>query len=107
MHLATKLQAQNEDNPVSSRAITEENLRAIYEFNRAHHHWNANEDDWGGGRARQLVDSVSLLATWCLLRGAEVLKLQVHTVEPVSETCLKITPSLRKTQQYGGKLTNI
>ena len=58
---------------------------------------------WGGGRARRLLHAIYLIAFWCLLRFDEALKIQLHDLEVISPTCIKLTLPFRKTHQYGGE----
>ncbi|KAK6991680.1 hypothetical protein R3P38DRAFT_3331684 [Favolaschia claudopus] len=43
-----------------------------------------------------------VLSFLCLLRFDEVLKIQLHDIEWVSDTCIKLTLPFRKTSQFGG-----
>ncbi|KAJ7828688.1 hypothetical protein B0H14DRAFT_2197153, partial [Mycena olivaceomarginata] len=58
--------------------------------------------EWGGGWARRLLTLAYVLSFLCLLRFDEVLKIQIHDIEWVSETCIKLTLPFRKTNQFGG-----
>ncbi|KAJ7737404.1 hypothetical protein B0H14DRAFT_3117790 [Mycena olivaceomarginata] len=58
--------------------------------------------DWGGGRARRLLMLAYVLSFLCLLRFDEVLKIQMHDIEWISDTCIKLTLPFRKTNQFGG-----
>ncbi|KAK7025662.1 hypothetical protein R3P38DRAFT_2529704, partial [Favolaschia claudopus] len=58
--------------------------------------------EWGGARARRLLTLAYVLAFLCLLRFDEVLKIQIHDIEWVSDTCIKLTLPFRKTSQFGG-----
>ncbi|KAJ7803541.1 DNA breaking-rejoining enzyme [Mycena olivaceomarginata] len=58
--------------------------------------------DWGGGRARRLLILAYVLSFLCLLRFDEVLKIQMHDIEWISDTCIKLTLPFRKTNQFGG-----
>ncbi|KAJ6482435.1 hypothetical protein C8R45DRAFT_1149643, partial [Mycena sanguinolenta] len=99
----------------SARAITQETLRKLYEFNhrpevaeikdytagsRKH---IKSPHEWGGARARRLLTLAYVLSFLCLLRFDEVLKIQIHDIEWVSETCIKLTLPFRKTNQFGGQ----
>ncbi|KAJ7791827.1 DNA breaking-rejoining enzyme [Mycena olivaceomarginata] len=57
--------------------------------------------DWGGGRARRLLILAYVLSFLCLLRFDEVLKIQMHDIEWISDTCIKLTLPFRKTNQFG------
>ncbi|KAJ7830225.1 hypothetical protein B0H14DRAFT_2366006, partial [Mycena olivaceomarginata] len=98
----------------SARAITSETLLKLHGFNNRpeiaaikeyaagsrKHPKGPNE--WGGGRARRLLTLAYVLAFLCLLRFDEVLKIQMHDIEWISETCIKLTLPYRKTNQFGG-----
>ncbi|KAJ7362938.1 hypothetical protein DFH08DRAFT_664383, partial [Mycena albidolilacea] len=62
-------------------------------------------DDWGGARARRFLTLAYALSFLCLLRFDEVLKIQMHDIEWISDTCIKLTLPFRKTNQFGGKLS--
>ncbi|KAK7034796.1 hypothetical protein R3P38DRAFT_3312137 [Favolaschia claudopus] len=99
----------------SARAITEEMLLELYKFSNkpeiaqikeyAPRSRKADKEshEWGGARARRLLALAYILAFLCLLRFDEVLKIQVHDIEWVSDTCIKLTLPFRKTSQFGGK----
>lgn len=60
-------------------------------------------NDWGGGgRARRFLGLAYALSFLCLLRFDEVLKIQMHDIEWISDTCIKLTLPFRKTNQFGG-----
>ncbi|KAJ7648509.1 DNA breaking-rejoining enzyme [Mycena rosella] len=98
----------------SARAITQETLRKVYDFNHQPEVAEIKEyaagsrkqmkgpHEWGGGRARRLLHLAYVLAFLCLLRFDEVLKIQMQDIEWVSETCIKLTLPYRKTNQFGG-----
>ena len=48
-------------------------------------------EDWGGGQTCQLLQSAYAISFLCLLCFDEVLKIQAHDSEFVSETCIKLT----------------
>ncbi|KAJ7331071.1 hypothetical protein DFH08DRAFT_708672, partial [Mycena albidolilacea] len=58
--------------------------------------------DWGGARTRRLLTLAYVLSFLCLLRFDEVLKIQIHDIEWISSTCIKLTLPFRKTNQFGG-----
>ena len=62
-----------------------------------------NLHEWGGGRARRLLQAVYVISFLCLLRVDEVLKIQVHDIERVDDRCFKLTLPFRKTSQVGGE----
>ncbi|KAJ7791079.1 hypothetical protein B0H14DRAFT_2357078, partial [Mycena olivaceomarginata] len=62
-------------------------------------------DDWGGARARRFLTLAYALSFLCLLRFDEVLKIQMHDIERISDTCIKLTLPFRKTNQFGGTLS--
>ncbi|KAK6988966.1 hypothetical protein R3P38DRAFT_3331733 [Favolaschia claudopus] len=98
----------------SARAITEETLLKLYKFNNIPEiakvkQYSAGSrkaikepHEWGGARARRLLTLAYVLAFLCLLRFDEVLKIQIHDIEWVSDTCIKLTLPFRKTSQFGG-----
>ncbi|KAJ7839364.1 DNA breaking-rejoining enzyme [Mycena olivaceomarginata] len=98
----------------SARAITEETLGKLYEFNNQPAFTEIKEyaagsrsqpkspHDWGGARARRLITLAYVLSFLCLLRFDEVLKIQIHDIEWISRTCIKLTLPFRKTNQFGG-----
>jgi hypothetical protein len=59
---------------------------------------------WGGGRARRLLQAAYVISFLCLLRIDEVLKFEMHHIEFISDTKIKLTLPFRKTHQFGGKL---
>ncbi|KAJ7796116.1 hypothetical protein B0H14DRAFT_2916389 [Mycena olivaceomarginata] len=98
----------------SARAITQETLLKLYEFNNQPEVADIKEytagsrkqpkgpHEWGGGRARRLLTLAYVLSFLCLLRFDEVLKIQIHDIEWISDTCIKLTLPFRKTNQFGG-----
>ncbi|KAJ7799310.1 DNA breaking-rejoining enzyme [Mycena olivaceomarginata] len=97
----------------SARAITQETLFKLYHFNHRPEVSEIKEyaagsrktsklpTDWGGGRARRLLILAYVLSFLCLLRFDEVLKIQMHDIEWISDTCIKLTLPFRKTNQFG------
>lgn len=61
-------------------------------------------NEWGGGRARRLLQAAYTIALLCLLRFDEVLKIQAHDVKLVTKTSIKLTLPFRKTSQFGSQL---
>jgi hypothetical protein len=91
-------------------------LRKIYDFNNLPEHCkikdyapgsrkNKVEDpnEWGGARVRRLLHAAYTIAFLCLLRFDEVLKIQAHDIEFVSDDCIKLTLPFRKTDPNGGE----
>jgi hypothetical protein len=88
-------------------------LRKLYDFNHLPENWNIkdyapgsrsrDDEEWGGGRVRRLLYAAYTIAFLCLLRFDEVLKIQVHDIEIVSPTCIKLMLPFRKTDQNGGE----
>jgi hypothetical protein len=91
-------------------------LRKMYDYNHLPEHWNirnyepgsrshkaADLDIWGGGRAHRLLYAAYVIALLCLLHLDEVLKIQVHDIEIVSPTCIKLILPFRKTDPNGGQ----
>lgn len=90
----------------------------MYEFNHQPEMWNIKDyapgstkqapratHEWGGGRTRRLLWAAYTISFLCLLRFDEVLKIQAHEIEVVSEICIKLTLPFRKTSQFGGEIT--
>lgn len=96
--------------------IFQDILKEMYEYNHQPDKWDIKDyapgstkqkpqatHEWGGGRARRLLWAAYTVSLLCLLRFDEVLKIQAHEIELVSETCIKLTLPFRKTSQFGGK----
>ncbi|KAK6997291.1 hypothetical protein R3P38DRAFT_2563764 [Favolaschia claudopus] len=95
----------------SAHAITEVDATHVYKFNNkpeiaqikeyAPRSRKAEKEshEWGGARARRLLTLAYVLGFLCLLRFDEVLKIQIHDTEFVSDT---LTLPFRKTSQFGG-----
>ena len=91
-------------------------LKKIYNFNHQPEHWDLkpvgfyrkrkgkNINTWGGGRARRLLQAAYVLSFLCLLRIDEVLKIEMHHIEFISDAKIKLTLPFRKTHQFGRKL---
>ena len=70
-----------------------------WHFNHHEENWKIPEvashkksniiEDWGGGQTCQLLQSAYTISFLCLLRFDEVLKIQAHDSEFMSETCIK------------------
>ncbi|KAH9011180.1 hypothetical protein EDB83DRAFT_2177140, partial [Lactarius deliciosus] len=58
-------------------------------------------DQWGGPRARRLLQLAFTLAFSCLLRVDEVLKIQSHDFVLLDAHTLVLTLPFRKTSQFG------
>ncbi|KAJ7683403.1 DNA breaking-rejoining enzyme, partial [Mycena olivaceomarginata] len=99
----------------SARAITQETLYKLYHYNHKPEVAEIKEyaagsrkkpkppNDWGGGgRARRFLGLAYALSFLCLLRFDEVLKIQMHDIEWISDTCIQLTLPFRKTNQFGG-----
>ena len=89
----------------------------MYDFNHQPEHWKLkpvgfyrrkrkgeNINTWGGGRARRLLQAAYAFSFLCLLRIDEVLKIEMHHIEFISDTKIKLTLPFRKTHQFGRKL---
>ena len=64
----------------------------------------SSESHWGGGRLRLMLQCIYSIAFLCLLRFDEVLKIQAHHIEVISEVegHIKLTLPFRKTHKFGG-----
>jgi hypothetical protein len=100
---------------MSARAVNPDLLKSLWDFNHLPENWlinpyepqarsrsRRNLQKWGGGRTRRLLHAIYTIAFWCLLRVDEVLRIQLHDLEVVSSTCIKLTLPFRKTDQFGG-----
>ena len=84
----------------------------MYIFNHKPENWDVKEytqgtkkkanDQWGGGRARRLLELAYTIAFTCLLRVDEVLKIQCQDIIPLDDKRLELTLPFRKTDQFGG-----
>ncbi|KAJ7900693.1 hypothetical protein B0H14DRAFT_3753009, partial [Mycena olivaceomarginata] len=88
----------------------QETLRKLYDFNHQpevaeikDYAAGSGPHEWGGGRARRLLELAYVLSFLCLLRFDEVLKIQMHDIEWISDKCIKLTLPFRKTNQFGGE----
>jgi hypothetical protein len=113
--ISRNLEVRNGEAAMSSRAVNPELLKALWDFNHKPEHWTIKPyapqprsgtrhdlQNWGGGRARRLLQAIYALSFWCLLRFDEVLKVQFHDLEVISSTCIKLSLPFRKTDQFGG-----
>ncbi|KAJ7883716.1 hypothetical protein B0H14DRAFT_2339399, partial [Mycena olivaceomarginata] len=76
----------------------QETLRKLYDFNHQPEVAEIKDytaglrkqvkgpHEWGGGRARRLLELAYVLSFLCLLRFDEVLKIQMHDIEWISDT---------------------
>ncbi|KAH9007804.1 hypothetical protein EDB84DRAFT_1671914 [Lactarius hengduanensis] len=95
----------------SASAITADTLKKLYDFNRRPENWDLKDytpgtkkkdgDQWGGPRARRLLQLAFTLAFSCLLRVDEVLKIQSHDFVLLDAHTLVLTLPFRKTSQFG------
>jgi hypothetical protein len=103
---------------MSSRAVNPELLKALWDFNHQSQNWSIKPyaprprrgrdvEMWAGGRTRRLLHAIYTIAFWCLLRIDEALRIQIHDLEVVSSTCIKLTLQFRKTDQFGGASTTL
>jgi len=103
---------RNGEAAISARAVNPALLKDIWEFNHCPENWIIHRyapeprlgqdlQRWGGGRTRRLLQAMYLLAFWCLLRFDEVLHIEMHHLEVISSTCIKLTLPFRKTEQFG------
>ncbi|KAH9009450.1 hypothetical protein EDB84DRAFT_1658745 [Lactarius hengduanensis] len=86
-------------------------LKKLYDFNRRPENWDLKDytpgtkkkdgDQWGGPRARRLLQLAFTLAFSCLLRVDEVLKIQSHDFVLLDPHTLVLTLPFRKTSQFG------
>jgi len=113
---------------MSSRAITSNDLRAMWEFNqkiivrslstskalaangytgRSLVHDEHNYI-WSGPNCRKMMQAIYTLAFKCLLRIEEVLKIQAHHIHVLDEKkgIIKVDLLFRKTDQFGGMIVN-
>ncbi|KAF8958230.1 hypothetical protein BDZ97DRAFT_1668802, partial [Flammula alnicola] len=102
----------NGELPMSSRAITSDIIKQMFDFNnlsenliprpiRQTSRQEKSLADWGGPRARMLVHAVVCLAFVCLLRSDEVLNLRVEDVEFIDSHTISVTLPSRKNSPFG------
>jgi hypothetical protein len=91
--------------------LRQETLEKLYVFNRKAENWAVQDytpgtkkspEQWGGGRARRLLQLAYTIAFTCLLRVDEVLKIQSDDFALLSKDKLRLTLRFRKTSQFGG-----
>ncbi|KAJ6464719.1 DNA breaking-rejoining enzyme [Mycena vulgaris] len=99
---------------VSSRAITEDILRSIYDFNTSDRRSAIQPgggyvlaDSWCGPMTRLMIQAASTISFACLLRFDEALRIQLSDIEFLSDkrgniTIVKLMLRSRKTSQFGG-----
>lgn len=98
---------------MSSRAVTAQDIQAMYEFNaKAYERYRqlpgsapaSSDKEWGRERARRLVHAVITLSFVCLLRIDETLSLRVEDIDLQSPdpNCISIALQKRKTDPFGG-----
>ncbi|KAF9026372.1 hypothetical protein BDZ89DRAFT_952957 [Hymenopellis radicata] len=91
----------------SARAITASTLQKLFLFNLKAEKDGAN-DDWCGPSLRVCLHAIYTLATVCLLRIDEVLKIQAHDIswehDDANVPSLVLRLNFRKTHQFGGKV---
>ena len=93
-------------------AMSQEILEKMFAFNHTEENWNLKgytpgtknkgDNEWGGPRARRLLELAYTLAFNCLLRVDEVLKIQAQDLVLLSDKKLQLTLPFRKTNQFGG-----
>jgi hypothetical protein len=93
-------------------AMSQGILEQMYTFNHRPENWdlkgytpgtkNKADDEWGGPRARRLLELAYTLAFNCLLRVDEVLKIQSQDLVLLTDKKLELTLPFRKTNQFGG-----
>ncbi|KAK6969681.1 hypothetical protein R3P38DRAFT_2587439, partial [Favolaschia claudopus] len=108
-----KKKVRNGEVATSARAITPDVLAALYHFNnrpevseikpitRRKRSEPVDPNQWGGGRSRLMLHAVYVIAFLCLLRFDEALKIQVHDIRRINDSCFELTLPFRKTSQYG------
>ncbi|KAI9456702.1 hypothetical protein BJY52DRAFT_1120940 [Lactarius psammicola] len=95
----------------SVRAISPETLLKLYHFNSRVElrdlrdyapgkKWKVH-NEWGGARARRLLELAFTVAFTCLLRVDEVLKIQSQDFILLGDDRLQLTLPFRKTSQFG------
>jgi len=100
---------------MSSRAVTADILRKIYNYNQAEGRADITcatdsapppgKDCWGTARRRKLVHAVALISFHCLLRIDETLNLRYEDLTwDAQEDTVIIQLESRKTHQFGGRI---
>ncbi|KAF8335627.1 hypothetical protein F5887DRAFT_891825 [Amanita rubescens] len=98
---------------MSSRALTSQDIKTIWEFNEKNYHKQgamvtpSSEKQWGRERARRLVHAIITLSFVCLLRIDEALNICKKDIEIIGPDCLSVTLQKRKTDPFGGKIPNL
>lgn len=98
----------------SARAITQEIMKRIFDFNEAfcvahppHTTSKRDTSNWGNSNTRQMLQFLYVVSFWCLLRYDEALNIEFHQIEMAQGddgiTFLKISLPFRKTHQFGGE----
>lgn len=92
--------------------LTQDILEKLCTFNRKPENWDLKDytpgtqnqavDEWGGGRARRLLQLAYTIAFTCLLRVDEVLRIQCDDFVLLDDNRLQLTLQFRKTSQFGG-----
>ena len=94
--------------------MTSDILKKLYDINHSFQIYRLGEapptsdEHWGGGRLRLMLQCIYSIAFLCLLRFDEVLKIQAHHIEVISEAegHIKLTLPFRKTHKFGGILSD-
>jgi len=102
---------------MSSRAVTADVLRLIYNYNQSEGRSDINRetesapppgearDRWGTARRRILVHAVALISFHCLLRIDETLNLRYEDLTwDFEHDTVVIQLGSRKTHQFGGTI---
>ena len=97
---------------VSLMYYFQELIGKLWDFNHHKENWviekyspgrreDKQSNTWGGPRFRRALHLAYTLAFVCLLRVDEVLKIQSHDIEIVTDDLLKVTLPFWKTNQFG------
>lgn len=123
--LIIALQARHGEVVASARAMTEDTMRQIYEFNNdpskvprdtptgpASRKRKAEEPTlWGGYRVRTMLHCLYVTSMLCLLRYDEALSIRWDDVQfaktPAGDMFLELHLLVRKTHQNGGKASHL
>ncbi|EEB89550.1 hypothetical protein MPER_12335, partial [Moniliophthora perniciosa FA553] len=105
---------QSGETPTSSRAITEEDIRLMYNVTRApiqevksipsKPRKDRNPSDWGGHRLFRQVHFIYVISFICLLRIDEALKIRANDIDISYDKhgiLMTLTLPFRKTHQFG------
>jgi hypothetical protein len=81
----------------------------VYQFGEALTANLGGHLNWAGGRLRRMLQCIYVIAFLCLLRFDEVLNIEAHQLEIVSEVNgqIKLTLPFRKTHQHGGTYSQL